>query len=315
MIIDVVTIFPEMFEPVLRVGMTGRALARGAVAVNVTDLRQHTLDKHRSTDDAPYGGGSGMVMLPEPFLRALGSIEAARGRGHRILFSPSGTPLRQPQVRRLAELPHLVLLCGRYEGVDERISHYIDEEISLGDFILAGGELPALALIDAISRLCPGVLHNERSAAEESFEEDLLEYPQYTRPAVFEGYSVPPVLLSGNHAEIRRWRRQQALLRTRQRRVDLFERISLSKEDRQLLAEYDAAFARPSEKDDLGQHPSEIEIHARNTGYHRRAVSAESFARQGAAHAALPNEEAGANVSAARSPETDDLHASQGRAP
>lgn len=244
--VDVITIFPEVFAPVLRVGMTGRALARGALSLHVTDLREHTTDRHRSTDDTPYGGGSGMVMLVEPLVRALSAIEATRGRGHRVLLTPAGKPLRQPLVRRLASLPHLVLLCGRYEGIDERISHYIDEEISIGDFVLAGGELPALVLIDAVSRLCPGVLHNEQSTVEESFEQDLLEYPQYTRPALFESLAVPETLLSGNHEQIRRWRRQQSLVRTRQRRPDLFARLLLANEDRKLLAEYDASLPRPA---------------------------------------------------------------------
>ncbi len=240
MMVDVITIFPEVFEPVLRVGMIGRARARGALNVCISDLREHATDKHRSTDDEPYGGGSGMVMLIEPLVRALTAIEASRGRGHRILLTPAGTPLRQPLVRRLVSLPHIVLLCGRYEGIDERIAHYVDEEISLGDFVLAGGEVPALALIDAMSRLCPGVLHNEHSAVEESFEQDTLEYPQFTRPAVFAEYAVPNVLLSGNHENVRRWRRLQSLLRTRQRRKDLFERIALNDEDRKLLADHDA---------------------------------------------------------------------------
>ncbi len=241
MTVDVLTIFPELFAPVLQVGMVGRALARGALTVHVTDLREHTTDKHRSTDDAPYGGGSGMVMLLEPLTRALSAIEKQRGRGWRVLLTPAGERLRQPLVRRLASLPHLLLLCGRYEGIDDRIGHYIDEEISIGDFVLCGGELPALAIIDAISRLCPGVLHNERSAAEESFEQDVLEYPQYTRPAVFEDHVVPAVLMSGNHEQIRRWRRKQALLRTQKRRPDLFARIPLSDEDLRLLAEDSAA--------------------------------------------------------------------------
>lgn len=243
--VDVITIFPEVFAPVLRVGMTGRALSRGALSLHVTDLRDHTLDKHRSTDDTPYGGGSGMVMLVEPIVRALAAIEETRGRGHRVLLTPVGTPLRQPLVRRLASLPHLVLLCGRYEGVDERISHYIDEEISIGDFVLAGGELPALVLIDAVSRLCPGVLHNEHSTVEESFEQDLLEYPQYTRPARFAELPVPEALLSGNHEQIRRWRRQQSLVRTRQRRPDLFAKLVLKDEDHRLIAEFDARSPRP----------------------------------------------------------------------
>ncbi|TXH28420.1 MAG: tRNA (guanosine(37)-N1)-methyltransferase TrmD [Elusimicrobia bacterium] len=241
--IDVISIFPEMFAPVLRLGMPGRAIAKGLASLFVTDLREFATDKHRSTDDAPYGGGSGMVMLIEPVVRALAGIEALRGRGRRLLLTPAGRPLLQSHVRTLAKEPHLVLLCGRYEGMDERISHYIDEEVSIGDFILSGGELPAMTLIDAVTRLIPGVLNNENSYEEESFQHGLLEYPQFTRPADFDGHAVPPVLLSGNHEQIRRWRRQIALLRTRDRRPELFERLSLTEEDRALLARPDASEA------------------------------------------------------------------------
>lgn len=235
--VDVVSIFPEVFAPVLGVGMTGRALSRGLLQLNLTDPREFTTDRHRTVDDTPYGGGSGMVMLPEPLVRALGAIETSRGRGHRILLSPSGSLLDQRAVRRLAALPHLVLVCGRYEGIDERVNHYVDEVISIGDYVLSGGELGALIIIDAVARLLPGVLHNQASTEEESFEEGLLEYPQYTRPAVFEGQAVPEILLSGNHAHIRRWRRTQSLLRTRARRPDLFERAQLTAADERLLAE------------------------------------------------------------------------------
>lgn len=234
--IDVISIFPDMFAPVLRLGMPGRALAKGLVTMNVTDLREHATDKHRSTDDAPYGGGSGMVMLLDPLVRALSEIERVRGRGHRILLSPAGKPLQQSHVQSLSCHQHLVLLCGRYEGVDDRLSHYIDEEISIGDFVLSGGELPALVLIDAVTRLIPGVLHNENSSADESFAHGLLEYPQFTRPAAFDGHLVPPVLLSGNHEQIRQWRRRMSLVRTRERRPDLFHRMPLTEEDRTLLA-------------------------------------------------------------------------------
>jgi tRNA (guanine37-N1)-methyltransferase len=182
-----------------------------------------------------------MVMLPEPLVRALGTIEVSHGRGHRILLSPGGSLLDQRAVRRLAERPHLVLVCGRYEGIDERVNRYVDEVISIGDYVLSGGELGALIIIDAVARLLPGVLHNQASTEEESFEEGLLEYPQYTRPAVFEGQAVPEVLLSGNHAHIRRWRRAQSLLRTRARRPDLFGRVQLTAEDERLLLESDKA--------------------------------------------------------------------------
>ena len=237
---DVISIFPELFGPLLEVGMTGRALARGLLSVHVTDPRDHTADKHRSVDDTPYGGGSGMVMRVEPLLRTLEAIEAARGRGHRVLLSPVGSRLTQAEVRRLAKQPHLVLVCGRYEGVDERLAGYVDQELSLGDFVLTGGELAALAVIDAVTRLQPGVLHNFVSTEEESFEQGLLEYPQYTRPAVFQGAAVPEVLLSGNHEQIRRWRRQQSLARTRARRPDLFAQLQLGAEDVRLLRELDA---------------------------------------------------------------------------
>lgn len=240
LVVDVVSIFPEVFAPVLSISMTGRALVQGALVLHLTNPRDHAPGKHRSTDDTPYGGGSGMVMRPQPVAQALAAIEAERGRGHRVLLTPAGQPLRQSMVRRLAALPHLVLVCGRYEGVDERLCAYVDEEISLGDFVLSGGELAALAVIDAVARLCPGVLHNEASAAEESFEEGLLEYPQYTKPAIFEGQAVPEVLLSGNHERIRKWRRQQSLLRTRARRPDLFSQVPLTEEDRRLLQEADA---------------------------------------------------------------------------
>jgi tRNA (guanine37-N1)-methyltransferase len=246
MLVDVVSIFPDLFAPVLSVGMTGRAIGRGVVEMFYTDPRTFTKDKHQTVDDTPYGGGSGMVMRVEPLVHSLQAVEQTRGRGHRILLTPTGAALTQATVRRLAALPHLVLVCGRYEGVDDRISNYIDEEISIGDFILSGGELGALIIIDAVARLCPGVLHNHLSIEEESFEHGLLEYPQYTRPATYEGAAVPEILLSGDHEKVRIWRRQQSLVRTRVRRPDLFARHVLSKEDTALLARWDASVAVPS---------------------------------------------------------------------
>lgn len=247
MIADVVTLFPEMFLPVLSVSMTGRALQRGVLQLHLTNPRDFAPGKHRSTDDTPSGGGSGMVMRAEPVVLALEAIEAQRGCGHRILLTPGGRQLRQPEVRRLAALPHLTLICGRYEGFDERISSFVNEEISLGDFVLTGGELAALVLLDAVARLQPGVLHNEASSCEESFEQELLEYPQYTKPPIFRGMAVPPVLLSGDHERIRRWRRGQSLLRTRLRRPDLFARVeaSLSDQDWSLLRAAEAAQTEP----------------------------------------------------------------------
>ncbi len=241
--VDVVSIFPDLFAPVLSVGMTGRAIGRGVVEMHYTDPRTFTKDKHQTVDDTPYGGGSGMVMRIEPLVSSLQAVEKVRGRGHRILLTPTGAPLSQATVRRLASLPHLVLVCGRYEGVDDRISHYVDEEISIGDFILSGGELGALIIIDAVARLCPGVLHNHLSIEEESFEQGLLEYPQYTRPATYEGAAVPEVLLSGDHEKVRVWRRQQSLIRTRARRPDLFARHVQTKEDTTLLVRWDTNLA------------------------------------------------------------------------
>lgn len=237
--VDVISIFPDMFAPVLSVGMTGRALARGLLEVKYTDPRDFTEDKHRTVDDTPYGGGSGMVMRAEPLYKSLLHIEKEHGRGHRILLTPAGSSLQQTDVRRLAKLPHLVFICGRYEGVDERVGEHVDEQISIGDFILSGGELAALIIIDAVARLCPGVLHNHQSIEDESFEHGLLEYPQYTRPACHNGVPVPEILLSGDHEKIRLWRRQQALVRTRQRRPDLFARYAPSRQELALLAEWD----------------------------------------------------------------------------
>ncbi len=242
--VDVISIFPDVFAPVLSVGMTGRAMARGLLEVKYTDPRDFTEDRHRTVDDTPYGGGSGQVMRAEPLCQSLGHIERAHGRGHRILLTPAGSALQQTDVRRLAKLPHLVLICGRYEGVDERVGDHVDEQISIGDFILSGGELGALIIIDAVARLCPGVLHNHQSIEDESFEHGLLEYPQYTRPACHNGVPVPEILLSGDHEKIRRWRRQQALVRTRQRRPDLFARYVPTQEDIALLAQWDAQHAR-----------------------------------------------------------------------
>ncbi len=232
--ITVVTIFPEMFESVLGASLLGKALEAGLVEVDFVNPREFTTDRHRTVDDSPYGGGPGMVMKAEPLISA---IEAASGGGadgeggadaHRILLTPAGAPLGQQRVRELSELEHLVLVCGRYEGVDDRVSTLaIDEEISVGDFVMSGGELAAMALIDAVSRYVPGVLGEATSTVEESFSDGLLEYPQYTRPAELRGLEVPEVLQSGNHARIRSWRREQSLLRTAERRPELFPGVAL----------------------------------------------------------------------------------------
>jgi tRNA (guanine37-N1)-methyltransferase len=220
-IIEILTLFPEMFPGPLTAGVTGRGLASGLVTLRVHNLREYTHDRHRQVDDVPYGGGAGMVLKPEPIFEA---VRARTGKGPVILLSPQGELLNQGLVRELAGHDDLYLICGRYEGVDERVAtHLVDKEISIGDYVLTGGELPAMVLIDAVSRLVAGVLGSEESPKDESFDQHLLEYPHYTRPAEFEGHPVPEVLRSGHHAEIERWRRAQAAERTRRRRPDLLD--------------------------------------------------------------------------------------------
>lgn len=240
--IDIVTIFPEAFTP-LEVSIVGRARARGLVDIRIHDLRDFTTDRHRQVDDVPYGGGPGMVMKPEPFFAAVEAIRREAGGTPRLLLpSPQGRRLTQALVRELSRERHLVILCGHYEGIDERVREGLGaEEISIGDYVLSGGELPAMVIVDAVARLVPGVVGDAASVAEESFSEGLLDYPHYTRPAEFRGMRVPEVLLSGHHAEIRRWRRREQLRRTRERRPDLLERAVLTEEDRRLLAELDRA--------------------------------------------------------------------------
>jgi tRNA (guanine37-N1)-methyltransferase len=234
--VDVLTLFPEMVTGYLSESILGKAAQRGLVLFAAHDIRAYAEGKHRVTDDAPYGGGAGMVFKPEPLVAA---IEAARARlpGARVLLtSPRGEPLDQPMARAVAAGPtDLILVCGRYEGVDERVAHFVDGEVSLGDFVLTGGELVALCVVDAVARLLPAVLGNASSTASESFEESLLEYPQYTRPAVFRGVEVPAVLQSGDHARVARWRRWQALQWTRRRRPDLLALATLSDADKRLL--------------------------------------------------------------------------------
>jgi tRNA (guanine37-N1)-methyltransferase len=235
MIFEVVTLFPEMFSSVTSAGLLGKAVGKGAVTVHLTDPRAFTTDKHHSVDDTPYGGGAGMVMRPEPLVAAIEAVEQARGAAHKILLGPAGAPLTQRTVVRLSTFDRILLVCGRYEGFDERVRAFCDEELSIGDYVLTGGELAAMVVIDAVARRLPGVLGNADSPLDESFEEGGLEHPQYTRPAVFRGAAVPEALLSGNHARIRRWRRREALLRTRARRPDLFAALALSDEERALL--------------------------------------------------------------------------------
>lgn len=223
--VDVVTIHPGLFGPFLDEAMVGIARRKGAAELAVHDLRDWTHDRHRSVDDAPYGGGPGMVMKPEPLVEAIEAIAGPKGperRAHVVLLSPQGRRLNQARLEELARREHLVLVCGRYEGVDQRaIELAVDEEVSVGDYVLSGGEVPAMALIEGVVRLLPGVLGNPESAQSESFREDLLEGPQYTRPAVYRDRAVPEVLRSGNHAEVERWRNERARERTRERRPDL----------------------------------------------------------------------------------------------
>ncbi len=233
--IDIVTIFPGYFGA-LDLSLVGKARARGLLDVAVHDLRDYTDDPHRSVDDAPYGGGPGMVMRAQPWSRALESVTGGRPRrdgGARVVFpTPSGVPFTQPRAHELATQPWLVFCCGRYEGIDRRVlDAWADDEVSLGDYVLAGGEAATLAIVEAVTRLVPGVLGNEASAGDDSFSVDLLEGPVYTRPASFDGRAVPDVLLSGDHAAVDRWRRAQALLLTASRRPELLARAQLSADD------------------------------------------------------------------------------------
>jgi tRNA (guanine37-N1)-methyltransferase len=222
-LVDIVTIFPEYFASPLAAGLLGKAGERGLVQVRLHDLRTWASDRHRSVDDAPFGGGAGMVMLPGPWFEALDALQAD-GPAHVVLLAPDGHRFDQPTAARLAGEPRLVLCCGRYEGIDERVRTRVDEVLSIGDFVLAGGEAAALVVLDAVARLVPGVMGNAASAADESFAAGLLEYPQYTRPAVYRGLEVPAVLRSGDHGAIARWRHDQAVERTRRLRPDLLDR-------------------------------------------------------------------------------------------
>lgn len=236
---QVVTLFPELIEAAINVGLLGKAVAAGVVQVTCISPRRFTSDKHQSVDDTPYGGGSGMVLSVEPIAQAIEALDAAAERSHRVLLTPAAPRFDQAAARRLCALPSLTLVCGRYEGFDERVQHLVDEQLSLGDFVLNGGEIAALAIIEATARLLPNVIGNSRSLEEESHADGLLEYPQYTRPRSFRGQEVPAVLLSGDHGRIARWRRREALAKTRRLRPDLFAQLSLDARDRGLLAEHD----------------------------------------------------------------------------
>ncbi len=234
--IHVITLFPEMFGSPLGASIPKRAQDRGTLHIYLWNLRDFAPGKHRTTDDTPYGGGQGMVMKVEPIAIALEAVCESLKTPWRVLLSPQGHRLDQELVRRLATREEIVLLCGRYEGVDARVGAFVDEEISVGDFVLSGGEIPALVLIDALARVAPGTLGNAESAADESFTDGLLEYPQFTRPEEFRGLRVPDVLLSGDHTKVAAWRRQQALRRTRDRRPDLLGNARLTDGDRDFLA-------------------------------------------------------------------------------
>lgn len=227
MYIDVLTIFPSMFGPILGESILKRAQSSGKAKIYIHDIRDYTEDKHKKVDDRPYGGGSGMVMMPAPIFSCVGHITSKR-RGalkpHIVLLCPRGKTFNQKIAKRLAGYKHLILICGRYEGIDARVAQYlVDEEVSIGDYVLTGGELPAMVLIDAVVRLLPGVLGNKDSAKFESFQEGLLEYPQYTRPAVFKGKKVPDVLLSGDHDRIAEWRKKESIKITKKRRPELLK--------------------------------------------------------------------------------------------
>ncbi len=245
--IDVITIFPKMIEAGLAEGVVGRAKDRGLLDIVVHNLRDFTTDRHHVVDDVPFGGGPGMVMKPEPFFAALDAIRARRGAPDTVvLLTPAGEPFAQGTARRMATQGHIVLLCGRYEGIDERVRDALaTEEISIGDYVLSGGEVPALAVIDAVARLVPGVVGDEQSVEADSFTRGLLDYPHYTRPAEFEGRKVPDVLLSGHHAEIRRWRREQALRRTIERRPELVKGAALDADELKWLRAWETT-SRPA---------------------------------------------------------------------
>ncbi len=240
--IDVLTLFPEMFPGALRASLLGKAQERGLLSVHVWNLRDFTTDKHHTADDTPYGGGAGMVLKPEPIFEAVDRLRGLNSCARIVLLTPQGRPFSHAVARELSGAEDLVLLCGRYEGVDQRVvDHLVTDEVSIGDYVLGGGELPALVIIEAVTRLLPGVVGNTQSVATDSFTDGLLGIPQYTRPETYRGRTVPEVLRSGNHAAIDRWRRGRALAKTRRVRPDLLANADLTDTDRQLLSETDEA--------------------------------------------------------------------------
>ena len=245
--IKILTIFPGVFDSFLRWGNPSRAIDAKLMSVDPVDLRDFTSDRHRSTDDYPYGGGSGMIMKPEPIIRGIRYLQKNMGNSRVILTTPHGRPFDQSIAIELAKYDGLILVCGRYEGVDDRVRSFVDDEISIGDYILSGGETAAMVIVDTISRLIPGVISSDSHSQGESFYNGLLEYPQYTRPPVFEDMEVPKVLLEGHHAKIERWRKEQAIKRTLARRPDLFEN-KISDEYQDLLDEIKAKESSGEEK-------------------------------------------------------------------
>ncbi|MBX8992669.1 MULTISPECIES: tRNA (guanosine(37)-N1)-methyltransferase TrmD [Staphylococcus] len=236
--IDYLTLFPEMFEGVLNHSILKRAQDKGMLNVNTVNFRDYAENKHNQVDDYPFGGGQGMVLKPEPIFNALESLQQTP-ETRVVLMCPQGEPFTQEKAQELSEAEHLVFICGHYEGYDERIrEHLVTDEISIGDYVLTGGELPAMTMTDAIVRLIPGVLGNQQSHEDDSFQDGLLEFPQYTRPREYRGMNVPEVLLSGNHARIDAWRREQKLLRTYRNRPDLLDKAELTKQDQDILKRY-----------------------------------------------------------------------------
>ena len=234
--INILTLFPEMFD-IFNHSIIGKAKDKGIIEITTTNIRDFTLNKHKKVDDYPYGGGAGMVMTPQPIVDSIRRCKESN-KGKVVFLGPRGKTFNQEMAKELAKEEEIIFLCGHYEGIDERVYKYIDLEISLGDFILTGGEMAAIPVIDSILRLKSGVLGKEESYEDESFSEGLLEYPQYTRPENFEGDKVPEILLSGHHENIRKWRRAKSLLITKERRKDLYDKITLSKEDKKILEKY-----------------------------------------------------------------------------
>jgi tRNA (guanine37-N1)-methyltransferase len=232
---DIITLFPRMFDSPLQESIIKKAQQKGLINISVHDLRGYTEDKHKTTDDYPYGGGSGMVMKVEPIVKAIEAIKSASGKTRTILATPQGATFSQETAQRLSTYSQILIVCGRYEGVDERVLSFVDEEISIGDYVLTGGEIAVMVIIDTVARLVPGVVGDMSSVLEDTFSNSLLKYPQYTRPGKFRELEVPEVLVSGDHSKVKKWRRAEALKRTLQRRPDLLKRAVLTDEDREVL--------------------------------------------------------------------------------